>query len=90
MAAMNAMHAPCPPKIPLLCSYSVLTFMAGACPGRHIAHAILENNSILAATRHLLSVCSQAAPCMLAFLAAAHFLAQGFVALVMRIGRWTP
>ena len=51
---------------------SVLTFMAGACPGRHIAHAILENYSTLAAARHLLSFCSQAAPCMLAFLAAAH------------------
>ncbi len=45
MAAVNAMHALCPPKTTLLCSYSVLTFMAGACPGRHIALAILENNS---------------------------------------------
>ena len=46
----------------------VLTFMAGACPGRQVAPAILENNSSSAAAGLLFAVCA----CKPAILAAAH------------------
>ena len=46
----------------------VLTFMAGACPGRQVAPAILENNSSSAAAGLFLAGCA----CKPAPLAAAH------------------
>lgn len=46
----------------------VLTFMAGACPGRQVAPAILENNSSSAAAGRFLAGCA----CKPAPLAAAH------------------